>query len=1431
MAPTKERTPQEEKSENQNMDFDTANSTTVLDSKSSTVAPEQTLRRNEPDSQNVHKAHSTIRNTYVFKGRTYKVIEFTVTASPQQFTPPTERKQSLLVKLMDSTTATTTTDSKVSTSFEKTKSTQDSLKVTELDKSETGIDDYHHQPVNDQPASKYHGHVDENEFGIHHNNGKNHNYEQFQELDKLDSKGESEIITTSTDNSSKWDAISDIIPANTNTTNAKPTTATMTTKTEKITKFIPNINITATTVTVRERDSNTEENEQSPGENDNGVSLDQRDSEHTIKTPVRESTHKSVLSQSTVTVSSVINAQSPHTEQGLHRDSSHNNQHSVTTVTQENNYQGNENNKKWSVSGSSQSTSSTAINGRPTKNAVLGFTKTVSSNDKWDSHHEITVDIDDIIDNNNEDKNSGNPGFTDSVVNVENTERGLDTTTTPSAVSDLHKVVMGNNDKNTLKSYQITHAQFSITMMPAPTLEGADSNKVLNSTIHSSSLAPTLLPPGGADWITNKKEDKTDKKLTTDKNPLSQMLAVTSETTKARTTQVVPSRKITDRVDIFVNDKSSSTVDKINVPLLPTVKDEIAFTAHSIDSNKDTKNAAETTNKPSGWGINYSSKSDQSKTAFPTYTVSNTVQGGVRNDTQETAVSKSDVKEVLKDRQFLTTYSNQRGRGHDGYSNNDYELHENEQTVTRTPNHSLNNNNNNSGETQTDGSLGAGVVNEKGVKLTSVRPTSPIMDSISVTDKNTANVSHSNETNDLNTESPITIKDTAKISGQNTGLPIITPTTKGLQNDTFGIKLKERTLSSTTSTPNNLTPSAHSKVPTHFVYKTYRVVSNDGNSQEGKSMPYSFNTLPSSINNQNTSTSSPSGKGQVNWGHTKLPSEQDSKRNNHTKRRKENRTGKVADKNSTFQVTTTQLLHRAAHDRDDSHVHKSIPSTSNIGMTTMNSIAIGNSTIATGFETGPAIGIIIACVIAFWIILGPLICIICRLKDKAKARRSMSQEDEMGTRLVEEMVRMELARGRDKKYQTSVSDMNEIKPLRILTMENEYENVQTLRGNSEKTAIIGNDCLKGSDQNLPIAKETHLHDTLYQHRADCLPYIIDKNSMYVPCNPDENNISSNIFNQDFRYIDASTPASLNDKVRQKFTFNGTPTSLKDMSKKVFNFTSSSPISIKEKVFNFAGSPTSIKDMAKQAFNFTGYTSCASIDSGIEKTANSILHDLSNLSMGESEEVVNNEDKCSAVDWNSQKVNNEFDGSSFEQDSQQSSPILSSGSSLSKMYMRFHGENESAGSLTNDSESDSDFSCEGHLDKKCCEAIIHKNIGEKRRLQLKKINGCCRVPPTKKRSGLKCIDTSKYLICNNHIGSLEKGAVYKELNECRCEFRRVALDNDEDPSGDDCTRCGNRRYSFTVSSSPSNTPGATPNKRVKKLKSKSEYCRLYQDTSV
>ena len=103
-----------------------------------------------------------------------------------------------------------------------------------------------------------------------------------------------------------------------------------------------------------------------------------------------------------------------------------------------------------------------------------------------------------------------------------------------------------------------------------------------------------------------------------------------------------------------------------------------------------------------------------------------------------------------------------------------------------------------------------------------------------------------------------------------------------------------------------------------------------------------------------------------------------------------------------------------------------------------------NSTVAAspseGLSTAAVTGIAAGCIVAFWILLGPLVCFVYRMRDKASQGRTCKdeQEDELSHRLVEEMIRMELARGREKMYRTALHDEREIERLPVSNGTQDY---------------------------------------------------------------------------------------------------------------------------------------------------------------------------------------------------------------------------------------------------------------------------------------------------------------------------------------------------------------------------------------------------------
>ncbi len=89
--------------------------------------------------------------------------------------------------------------------------------------------------------------------------------------------------------------------------------------------------------------------------------------------------------------------------------------------------------------------------------------------------------------------------------------------------------------------------------------------------------------------------------------------------------------------------------------------------------------------------------------------------------------------------------------------------------------------------------------------------------------------------------------------------------------------------------------------------------------------------------------------------------------------------------------------------------------------------------VSTRMPIGEVTGIAVACIVIFWIILGPVVCLICRMRDKAeRKRRERQHEDSMSHILIEEMIRTELARGRAKRYRTNIHDERELERLPVM---------------------------------------------------------------------------------------------------------------------------------------------------------------------------------------------------------------------------------------------------------------------------------------------------------------------------------------------------------------------------------------------------------------
>ena len=91
-----------------------------------------------------------------------------------------------------------------------------------------------------------------------------------------------------------------------------------------------------------------------------------------------------------------------------------------------------------------------------------------------------------------------------------------------------------------------------------------------------------------------------------------------------------------------------------------------------------------------------------------------------------------------------------------------------------------------------------------------------------------------------------------------------------------------------------------------------------------------------------------------------------------------------------------------------------------------------------GLSTGERTGIAMGCIVVFWIILGPLVCLICKLRDKKrheKEKEARNEREKVSTGLVEEMVKAELQKmpngDKEKQYQADLHDDHEIEPITI----------------------------------------------------------------------------------------------------------------------------------------------------------------------------------------------------------------------------------------------------------------------------------------------------------------------------------------------------------------------------------------------------------------
>jgi len=102
-----------------------------------------------------------------------------------------------------------------------------------------------------------------------------------------------------------------------------------------------------------------------------------------------------------------------------------------------------------------------------------------------------------------------------------------------------------------------------------------------------------------------------------------------------------------------------------------------------------------------------------------------------------------------------------------------------------------------------------------------------------------------------------------------------------------------------------------------------------------------------------------------------------------------------------------------------------------------NTISTGQPDVADGLHvgahvsgliSGEIIAISIGCILAFWLIVGPIVYVLIRLRNggKSSARKRGERDDELSPALLEEIIRDELAKGRAKLYRTSIEDNREL---------------------------------------------------------------------------------------------------------------------------------------------------------------------------------------------------------------------------------------------------------------------------------------------------------------------------------------------------------------------------------------------------------------------
>lgn len=103
----------------------------------------------------------------------------------------------------------------------------------------------------------------------------------------------------------------------------------------------------------------------------------------------------------------------------------------------------------------------------------------------------------------------------------------------------------------------------------------------------------------------------------------------------------------------------------------------------------------------------------------------------------------------------------------------------------------------------------------------------------------------------------------------------------------------------------------------------------------------------------------------------------------------------------------------------------------------VNATLIGESKEG-GLSYAARTGIAMACIVGFWIIIGPLVCLICKLRDKKRDKKEKEERnarEKANSSLVEEMVKAELQKtpnGEKKKmYNDDKHDDGEIEPITI----------------------------------------------------------------------------------------------------------------------------------------------------------------------------------------------------------------------------------------------------------------------------------------------------------------------------------------------------------------------------------------------------------------